>query len=244
MHTKTLILLAILTGGTAASGSTVPAGDPVEGLRVATRVGCNGCHGVDGGGHQLWEEEGEFKLFSSNLTVKRDLYNDAEIDELLRQGRTHDGHVPFGMPILMFQHLSDREVRDITAWLRSIPAVVNPGLKESWFSDETRKQIEDGSHPYLEDTQPDPDNRPPAEPPVETMALGKYLAMSSCPECHGRDLNGFPGEDAPSLVIAKAYSADSFARLMKYSYPLTLANAFRSSSTSLFRTNISRNTSS
>ena len=114
-------------------------GDPVEGLRVATRVGCNGCHGADGGGRELWEEKGKFKLFSPNLTVKRELYDDAGIEGLLRQGRTHDGHVPFGMPISMYQHLSDREVRDITAWLRSIPAVANPDLKQSWFADEREK---------------------------------------------------------------------------------------------------------
>lgn len=191
------------------------AGDPVEGLRVATRVGCNGCHGPDGSGKQLWEEEGKFKLFSANLTEKRALYDDAGIEGLLRQGRTHDGHVAFGMPIHMYQHLSDREVRDITAWLRSIPAVANPGLKQSWFAKAEKRQIDAGTHPYSQDLLPDPDNHPPAEPPTQTLALGKHLAMTSCPECHGRDLNGFPGEDAPSLIVAKAYSSDNFLRLMR-----------------------------
>ncbi|MBC7656196.1 MAG: c-type cytochrome, partial [Frankiaceae bacterium] len=192
-----------------------PVGDPVEGLRVATRVGCNGCHGADGAGKQLWEEEGKFKLYSANLTEKRALYDDPGIEALLRQGRTHDGHVPYGMPIQMYQHLSDREVRDITAWLRSIPAVAHPELKPSWFSDELKRQIEDGSAPYLDDMRPDPGNLPPAEPPTETLALGKHLAMTSCTECHGRDLNGFSGEDAPSLVVAKAYSNENFMRLMR-----------------------------
>jgi mono/diheme cytochrome c family protein len=214
-YISTLVLLILLASLAAASEQPVAAGDPVEGLRVATRVGCNGCHGTDGSGHELWEEEGNFKLYSPNLSVKRDLYDDAGIDTLLRQGQTHDGHVPFGMPVLMFQHLSDREVRDITAWLRSIPVADNPDLQESWLSDETRKQLEDGTHPYQEDTSPDPGNQPPAEPPTDTLALGKQLAMSSCTECHGRDLNGFPGDNAPPLVIAKAYSADDFARLMK-----------------------------
>jgi mono/diheme cytochrome c family protein len=215
MRIKFLILVTFLTSLTAAAESSTPAGDAAEGLRVATRVGCNGCHGTDGSGHELWEEEGNFKLYSPNLTVKRDLYDDAGIDGLLRKGQTHDGHVPFGMPVLQFQHLSDREVRDITAWLRSIPVADNPDLQESWFSDETRNQLETGTHPYQEDTSPDPGNLPPAEPPVDTLALGQYLAMSSCTECHGRDLNGFPGDDAPPLIIAKAYSPDDFARLMK-----------------------------
>ena len=198
----------------ASAPAPTPVGDPVEGLRVATRVGCNGCHGADGGGRELWEEKGKFKLFSPNLTVKRELYDDAGIEGLLRQGRSHDGHVPFGMPISMYQHLSDREVRDITAWLRSIPAVANPDLKPSWFSDVVRKQIEGGTHPYSEDMLPDPGNDPPAEPPTEVLALGRHLAVTSCIECHGRDLNGYPG-DTPSLIVAKAYSAENFIRLMR-----------------------------
>jgi mono/diheme cytochrome c family protein len=44
-------------------------GDPIEGLRVATRVGCNGCHGADGGGKALWGEEGKYQLVAPNLTV-------------------------------------------------------------------------------------------------------------------------------------------------------------------------------
>jgi len=198
----------------AAVAAPAPVGDPVEGLRVATRVGCNGCHGADGGGKELWEEKGKFKLFSANLTVKRELYDDAGIEGLLRQGRTHDGHVAFGMPISMYQHLSDREVRDITAWLRSIPAVANPDLKQSWFADAVKKQIDSGTHPYSEDMLPDPGNHPSAEPPTEQLALGKHLAMTSCPECHGRDLNGYPG-DTPPLIVAKAYSAENFHRLMR-----------------------------
>jgi mono/diheme cytochrome c family protein len=186
----------------------------VEGLRVATRVGCNGCHGADGGGRKLWGEEGKYQMYSANLTEKRALYDDAGIEALLRRGRTHDGHVPFGMPILMYQHLSDREVRDITAWLRSIPAVANPELKTSWISDAIRKQLQDGTLPQAKDVLPDPDNHPPAEPPTETLALGKHLAMTSCPECHARDLNGYPG-DTPSLIVAKAYTPENFYRLMR-----------------------------
>jgi mono/diheme cytochrome c family protein len=194
---------------------TALVGDPVEGLRVATRVGCNGCHGADGGGKALWGEEGKYQLVAPNLTVKRTLYDDTDLEVLLRHGRSHDGHVPFGMPISMFQYLSDREVRDITAWLRSIPAVANPDLKASWFSDSERQQIEDGTHPYSEDQRPDPDNRPSAAVPTETLALGRHLAMTSCPECHGRDLNGYPGDDPPPLIVAKTYSTEHFMRLMR-----------------------------
>lgn len=190
-------------------------GDPIEGLRVARRVGCVGCHGKDGGGEELWGEPGKFKVRSTNLTERRHDYDNDGIDGLLRKGKTHDGHRPLGMPVFMFEHLSDREVRDITAWLRSIPAVANPGLKKTWLSDEVKKQLDDGTYPY-DDDQPTPGMVPPDVPPTDPIALGKHLAYTSCTECHGRDLNGWSTDDpTPSLIVAKAYTPENFSRLMK-----------------------------
>ena len=39
----------------APAAPAIAAGDPVEGERVATRVGCNGCHGPGGRGQVLRE---------------------------------------------------------------------------------------------------------------------------------------------------------------------------------------------
>jgi len=194
----------------------VPKGDPVEGARVARRVGCDGCHseGGKGGGFDIKTAEGD-RVVAPNLTQRRHGYDDAGIAALLREGRTHDGHRPFGMPIKMLQHLSDREVRDVTAWLRALPAAGNPGLAESAITPATMKQLLDGTHPYANDDRPDPGNMPPAAPPTEPLALGRHLAYTTCTECHGWDLNGFPGDDAPSLVVAKAYTPEKFARLMR-----------------------------
>jgi len=203
----------------AAAAAVPPAaaatGDPIEGLRVARRVGCTGCHGRDGRGKELWDKPGEYKLYSANLTEKRALYDDAGMEKLLRQGQTHDGHRPLGMPVFMLQNLSDSEVRDITAWLRALPAVANPGLGKSWFSEKTMQQLLDGSYPE-DDDRPTPGVQSPATPPADVQALGKHLAMTSCSECHGRDLNGWsPDDPTPSLIVAKAYSAGNFARLMR-----------------------------
>lgn len=191
-----------------------PAGNATEGLRIATRVGCNGCHSRNGGGRVFIEEVGQFRLIAANLTEKRELYDDAALERLLRHGKTHDGHAPLGMPIKMFQYLSDREVRDITAWLRALPVVSNPDLPEGMLSAELRRQIAEGTFPY-DDYLPDPIVQSSESVPVETLALGKHLAMTSCPECHGPDLNGFPEDKVPSLVVAKSYDAEKFARLMK-----------------------------
>lgn len=193
-----------------------PRGDLVEGARVARRVGCDGCHseGGKGGGMDITSPQGD-RVVAPNLTQRRHGYDDAGIAALLREGRTHDGHRPFGMPVKMLQHLSDREVRDVTAWLRALPEAENPGLAESAITRATMKQLLDGTHPYANDDRPDPGNMPPAVPPTESLALGRHLAYTTCTECHGWDLNGFPGDDAPSLVVAKAYTPEKFARLMR-----------------------------
>jgi mono/diheme cytochrome c family protein len=215
-----VILAAACTGtpappAPAAVVAATPVGDPVEGLRVATRVGCNGCHGENGAGQVFFENEEAGRIVAPNLTERRDLYDDAALVSLLREGRTHDGHLPLGMPIPMFQHLSDREVRDITAWLRGLPHVPNPLLPPTKWSDAVVKMVAEGTDPLLDDVKPTPGNRPPSAPPTEPLALGKHLAMTTCGECHGWDLNGFEGDSTPSLVVAKAYTPEQFARLMR-----------------------------
>lgn len=226
MRIALLIVLAVLVacGKSSEPAPRAPAvvetprGDPVEGLRIATRVGCNGCHKRDGrgGGFDIKTPQGD-RIVAPNLTQRRALYDDAGLEALLRKGKTHDGHRAFGMPIYMFQHLSDQEIRDITAWLRGLPVVDNPGLAESVVSATTWQQIKDGTFPWDDDDKPDPGNMPPATRPVEPLALGRHIALTSCGECHGRDLNGWGPEDpTPSLVLVnKAYTPEKFVRLMR-----------------------------
>lgn len=192
------------------------AGDPVEGLRVATRIGCNGCHGEDGSGRELWKDKGKYHLYSPNLTAKRELYDDAGIKAFLREGKTHDGHPVFGMPIVMFQHLSDREIRDITAWLRSLPAVPDAEKETTSMSPEVAKQLKEGKFQEAIDWGPHAGVQGPEAPPTEPSALGQHMAMTTCVECHGPTLDGWGGKDAPPpLIVAKAYSLADFLRLMR-----------------------------
>jgi mono/diheme cytochrome c family protein len=193
----------------AAAASAAQTGDPVEGRRVARRVGCFGCHGDDLAGRELWGEKGKYQVWSANITEHRGHYSDADFERLLRTGQTHDGHRPLGMPISMYQHLSDREVRDIVALVRSLPAVANPRLQRSWMTAEVRREQE-----ALGDDRGDPlAVGAPPEPPTGKLALGKHLAMTTCPECHGVDLQG--GGDVPPLIVAKGYSLEQFRKLVR-----------------------------
>ena len=53
--------------------------------------------------------------------------------------------------------------------------------------------------------------------PTDTLALGRYLAMSVCSLCHGSDLQGGEGETGPtpSLSIVAAYTLDGFTQVLR-----------------------------
>jgi len=207
------------SGPAAAPGApptaSIPTGDIAEGLRVATRVGCNGCHGSDAGGRVFQENPTAGRIVAPNLTERREIYDDEALAALLHEGRTHDGHAPWGMPIQAFQYLSHQEVRDIAAWIRSLDPVANPDLPDGEWSTELADATAAGTHPWLEDLHPSPGNVPPDVPPSETLALGRHLALTTCSECHGWDLRGFEGDTTPSLVVSKAYTPEQFMRLMR-----------------------------
>jgi mono/diheme cytochrome c family protein len=206
---------AVATPPQPAIAAALPQGDAVEGERIARRVGCTGCHKKDGRGAELWDKPGKYIVRSANLSVVRARYDDAGLKALLREGRTHDGHAPFGMPIFMLQRMSDREIADVTAWMRALPPVDNPGLQPNWQSPEVARQIADGTFPE-DDYLPDTGVPTLAVAPTDLLGLGRHIAYTACTECHGRDLNGWgPDDDAPSLIVAKGYTPEAFVRLMR-----------------------------
>ena len=54
----------------------------------------------------------------------------------------------------------------------------------------------------------------------DPVTRGRYLTMNFCSECHGQNLEGFAAIQAPPLDLAKGYSPEQFARLMKEGMPV------------------------
>jgi len=52
----------------------------------------------------------------------------------------------------------------------------------------------------------------------DAASLGRYIAMSSCTECHGQRLQGDP-QGAPALIIVGGYTPSEFAKLMRDGVP-------------------------
>jgi mono/diheme cytochrome c family protein len=157
-----------------------------------------------------YEEPGRFRFNCPNVIEARSRYSDRDLVVLLRHGRKLDGALVDFMPWDMYAHLTDRDLADVIAFVRAAPAVEKPVQRKTEYTWATRWQILRGEYPYVNDLAD-----------YDTAALGgaaehgRYLASIACPECHAPDLNGYPGDTAPSLIIAKAYSPEAFARLMR-----------------------------
>lgn len=61
--------------------------------------------------------------------------------------------------------------------------------------------------------------RPDASPD-NPERFGKYIAMTSCSECHGSDLRGGADDFSPPLTIVAAYTLENFTTLMQTGVPI------------------------
>jgi mono/diheme cytochrome c family protein len=192
-------------------------GDAIEGERLASILGCKGCHGSDlGGDEECYEQPGQYRLTCPNITAVRELYSDRDLVILLRHGRKIDGALVDFMPWDMYAQLRDGDLANLIAFLRAAPAVEKPALADSNYSLRMRWQMLRGEYPLVNDLASY--DKQPLEGAAER---GRYLASISCPECHAPNLRGYDGDIAPSLVVAKAYPPEAFALLM--SEGITLA---------------------
>ena len=188
-----------------------PRGDPVEGKRLAAILGCRGCHGADlGGDANCYSEPGRYDLVCPNVTEARERYDDRSLVILLRYGRKLDGALVDFMPWDMYAHLSDEDLANVLTYVRSAPTVRKGPLPASTYSWAIRWEMLRGRYPFQND--PAGYDTTSLDGPAER---GRYLASVACPECHAPDLRGYPGDTAPNLLVAKAYSPEQFARLMR-----------------------------
>lgn len=203
-----LAVLAGLRRGERPDGAAARRGE-----HLATIYGCRGCHRADLTGGE-WETDPKFAIeYSSNLSRLVSRYSDAEIEAMLRTGKRPDGSVLWEMPSWMFARLSTADMRDLIAYLRTVPPagvdhpriVMGPGahaeIKAGTFFDET-VAIRRFSRALPIDAGP-------------ATARGRYIASVTCAECHGHALDGGKGTlSTPDLRIVAAYDDAQFATLM------------------------------
>lgn len=125
-------MLVLLLSGTA----VIAQGDPKRGLYVANAAGCIGCHTAEtkdavsyAGGRALKTPFGTF--YGPNITPHPDAgigrWAEADLVRAVRLGERPDGaHYFPAFPYASFSQMSDADLRDLWAYLRSLPPNAQP----------------------------------------------------------------------------------------------------------------------
>ncbi len=186
-----------------------------EGRRLAIIHGCfGGCHGKEAQGAVLFDEPMIGRLVAPNLTAAVRRYSDAELTVIIRNGVRPGGRSMMVMPAEEFVLLTDEDLGRIIAFLKSLPAVEGPGPSVS-LGPLGRIGVAIGQFKTV--AQLIAETVPPPDAMSEEAAKGRYLARTSCPQCHGTSLRGTSNPDftSPSLQIVAAYSPQSFTQLLR-----------------------------
>ena len=177
---------------------------------VKTRVNCEGCHGNDLGGKVLIDQAIVGYWAPPNLTtgpgsVTRD-FSVADWDRAVRHGVRHTGQSS-SMPTTEFVNLSDHELSDIVAYIRSRPPV-DRTMKPVGIGPVFSFVVGFGSS-ALPAFSLDHQRPHPVDPPVEaaSVELGAHIAQV-CRGCHGEHLSGGKISGDPNMPIVANITPD------------------------------------
>jgi len=167
-------------------------GDVQRGRHLASAVlACTDCHGADLGGAPF-VSGGIGRVAAPNLTSAGigHAFTDTDFERAIRHGVAPDGTRLYFMPSAAYAALSDADLRDVIAYVRSVPGVDRPTPpREFGFGGRMLAVTHTlpAAADHIDQTAP----HPAFEQPAATAAYGKYLAaIAGCFECHGPDLAG------------------------------------------------------
>lgn len=199
-----LAVLYMLGSGKVNAAADVPAeefsaegGDADHGRVMAGAWGCTECHGDNLGGTEFINEPPFGYLPAPNLTSGEGgfaaTYSDADFERAIRHGVGGDGRKLMIMPSRLLTNMTDSELADLIAYMRSVDGVDSDlGAREPHplglvlFGAGVIPFDELAAHGVI-----DHDAAHAAENPTDDLELGEYRAIV-CTECHGANLNGGP----------------------------------------------------
>jgi mono/diheme cytochrome c family protein len=154
------------------------------------------------------------RVVAPNLTTAVRKYSDSELVGVIRNGVRPGGRSMMVMPAEAFVLLTDEDLGRIIAFLKSLPAVDGPGPGLS-LGPLGRIGVAVGQFKPVAELVAE--TVPPPDATSEQAAYGRYLARTTCSQCHGTSLRGDsnPEFTSPSLQLVSAYSLESFAQLMR-----------------------------
>jgi mono/diheme cytochrome c family protein len=162
---------------------------------VSSRYVCTECHGASLGGGVMIDDPMIGQALGPNITLgsgsRTATYGPADWDRAVRHGVSIEGH-PTVMPAVDFQLMSDQELSDVVAYVRSMPPVDNevPPVR---FGPLGTVLVATGAIPFSADVMPSHSDPHAVFPPAAEVSLdfGRHLA-GVCAGCHGADFAGGP----------------------------------------------------
>jgi mono/diheme cytochrome c family protein len=170
---------------------------------VESRVGCTGCHGKDFGGGVIIDAPILGRWVAPNLTTGKGSvtldYTAADWDHAVRHGLRRGGRSS-SMPSIEFANLSDHELSDVVAYIRSLPPVerdlgrvkFGPVFTFVMAFDSSALVAFNIDHQKAHAVEP-PDSAPTAE-------YGEHI-VQVCRGCHGANLSGGKIQGDPNMPI-------------------------------------------
>lgn len=172
-----------------------PAGDPMPIERgkhlVTARYGCAACHGQNLGGGVMLDDPAIGKLLGPNITSGKGSrasgYSMADWDRIVRHGVKPDGS-PALMPSEDFFKMSDEELFDIVAYVRSLPPV-DATVAAPKLGPVGKVLVALGKFPISAEHQPRAPHPRAAPPAQDSAEFGAHL-IATCTTCHRQNLAG------------------------------------------------------
>jgi mono/diheme cytochrome c family protein len=171
-----------------AASPTFAAGDPERGGSIFAMAGGCGCHSTTGaplgaGGRELRTPFGVF--YATNITPDTETglgrWTDEEIIAAIRDGDLPDGSVEAPvMPYYLYAGMADHDVRDLVAYLRTLPAVRQENRNHDVSLPFPRLAFRVWRFLF------GPATEARAEAPGSGVDRGRYLAdhVAICQDCH------------------------------------------------------------
>jgi cytochrome c553 len=191
-----------------------------EGERLIRIEHCRDCHGEQLTGRIFDNIPNTAKLIGSNLTTIIGEYSNEELERVIRHGVKKNGTSVYFMPSEMYYELSDEAVAKMITYLRTLKPLPSPSdmPSSSVYYPLGRLKLIQGKFPpraaMINHTEP----RKYINYDTSRVAFGQYLTMTTCSNCHGKDLKGKEPQGKvrrPNLIIAAAYTKQQFYHLIK-----------------------------
>lgn len=189
-----------------------------EGARLASTLGCRGCHGPNGNGVLLADVPGVIHAATPALARAIAGYSDAELARLVHHGIKRDGRGVYIMPIDGHARIADDDLAKIIGWLRTLEPSPADRTDTLSFGPMGRFAILAGK------IRPEVIEAPMASArrPADT---GAYIAGTVCAGCHAltapREAHD-DGRRVPPLAEAGgAYDLPAFRKLLRTGVGMT-----------------------